>query len=91
MYDNLYFSKNKEFLMLISSAILKDNKIYIGKRHNNIFSNYSEINLKNGIQGFIDENSKFYNREEAKVYAIKIKQIKEDKMISTILTSEDLW
>ena len=74
--------------MLILSAILKENLIYLGKRHSDIFSTYNNINLRGGIQGFIDKRGFFYDRKEAATYAFKEGQIKEEK---EILFSEDLW
>ena len=77
--------------MLVASAILKNNKIYTGLRHYMILNTNSclGVDLRGGIQGFVDNNNKFYNRVEAKAYALKIGQI--TSTISDVLTSEDLW
>jgi hypothetical protein len=75
--------------MLINSAIKVNDKIYTGRRHSHIIQSDYNVDFKQGIQGFVDENGKFYTRDEAKTYAFEIGQI--TKTISEILTSEDLW
>jgi hypothetical protein len=78
--------------MLTHSAIkTKDGNIYIGLRHHNILNNNCGVDFKNGIQGFVDHQHNFYNREEALKVAIEFNQLKNNKTISNILTSEDLW
>lgn len=76
--------------MLIASALRKDNEIYIGKRHCDIFIQKPIGELKNAEQGFIDEDKNFYNRKDAEIYARKCGQLTKP-IIGGELTSEDLW
>lgn len=76
--------------MLIKSAIAKGNAVYTGRRHHDVILENIDVNLKNGIQGFVDENYKFYDREEAEIYARGCGQL-HGELIGSILTSEDLW
>lgn len=84
-------------MQLVAAAIKTPNgMIYTGRRHYNIFNEAAQDTilsqeLRKGTQGFIDEEGNFYNREEAKAHAIAIGQIQEENMISSTLTSEDLW
>lgn len=85
--------------MLIRSAIkTKDNFIYLGIRHGDVFKKAKEAGepketFKDCIQGFVDKEGKFYTRAEAADYAYECGQITEDKFneIEGVLTSEDLW
>jgi hypothetical protein len=74
--------------MIIQSAILKDNKIYTGRRHWNIIKDNSDISFKNCIQGFVNDKGAFLNREESAKEAFQCDQIKEKKRV---LFSEDLY
>jgi len=74
--------------MIVSSAILKGDKIYLGFRHYNIIHAHEPGFFKNCTQGFIDENGKFYDREAAAAHAYVNEQIKHPK---TYLFSEDVW
>ena len=73
--------------MIVASAIIKGDIIYVGKRHHNIIHDNPYV-LKNCVQGFIDEKGEFMNRETAAAYAYAVGQIKEP---SRYLFSEDLW
>ena len=46
---------------------------------------------KGTIQGFVADNDKFYTREEALIIAKENGQIKNGRIIGSLLTSEDLW
>lgn len=77
--------------MIKKAAIKKDNVLYIGEegqRHHHILQSKPLGFLRQGRQGFVDENNKFYSREEAAKHAFECKQIKELKLS---LFSEDLW
>lgn len=76
--------------MLIASALRKDNVIYTGKRHCDIFIQRPMGELRNAEQGFIDEDGNFYNRKDAEVYARNCGQLTK-QIIDGELTSEDLW
>ncbi len=83
--------------MIIKAAILKDSSIYIGLRHNEIITSKEKGFFKgNCIQGFIDDNGNFLDREQALEHAYKCKQIskelyKERLKYNKELFSEDLW
>ena len=78
--------------MLVNSAIkLENGFIYIGKRHCDILISNISVDFTNSIQGFVTESGKFLDRKQAYNEAVKCNQIKHGKMISKILTSEDLW
>lgn len=88
-------------MKLIASAIKVGDKVYTGRRHFNIFNDaekhgISRQEMSKGIQGFVHLNEDeddyvFLDRKEAKALAISTGQVKESEMISTTLTSEDLW
>lgn len=42
-------------------------------------------------QGFLDQTGKYFNRRDAEVRAFACNQVIGGAMISSILTSEDLW
>lgn len=78
------------------SSYQKKNIVYIGKqgeRHNHLLCDHSRPFgfLKNGIQGFVDENNKFYNRHKAAKHAFECGQLIYDKTCPNIIVSEDLW
>jgi len=78
--------------MIIKSAIRKNGKIYTGHRHYNILNNAEPFGfLRDGEQGFVDENGIFLTREEAAIEAIKCGQIKQLKYHKSKLFSEDLY
>jgi hypothetical protein len=89
--------------LIYYSAIKKDNKIYVGKRHGECFAKMTRCGVKNvgidSVQGFITNKGKFVDREEAYKIAKSCGQYKreqlcsEDCALSTlkILFSEDLW
>jgi hypothetical protein len=88
--------------MIIASAIkLSDDRVFVGKRHGDCFSNLIKIYEKTGmdyeevrklhfncIQGFINDKLQFLDRRQAAQEAEENKQ-----WIAThdILMSEDLW
>ncbi len=80
--------------MLVAAAIKLDGNIYTGIRHCNILGlaeNYGLGfgGLKRGIQGFVDDDGNFYDREEAKYYAMECGQI--SILHRGQLLSEKLW
>jgi hypothetical protein len=82
--------------MITLAAIKKDGVVYVGakgERHNHIICDKSRPFgfMKNGIQGFVDESGKFYNRQEAAYHAFENGQLKNDKVCPKIILSEDLW
>lgn len=79
--------------MIIQSAILKEGKIYTGRRHHNIIqSNPPRFFVGNhSIQGFVDDKGNFLDREQAAKHALECKQIEKLKFSSTDLFSEDLY
>ena len=65
--------------MITHVAILVDGKVYrlpSPNRHHHVIKRMIELKIdpKKGIQGFTDEQGKFYTREEAWDYAIENKQ-----------------
>jgi hypothetical protein len=67
--------------------------VICGRRHHNIYSTLASLGLErldftNNIQGFLTNDDKFVNREEAAIIAKDAGQIK-DKVIK--LFSEDLY
>lgn len=74
--------------MIVVSAILKNDLIFTGERHPDIFQKYKSINLKNAVQGFMTDDGVFLNREEAGKHAFECGQTNK---IIKVLTSEDLW
>jgi len=84
--------------MIVKSAILLNDIIYIGHRHHNILHSAEERGLgfgglKLGEQGFVDENGNFLTREEALKHFIESKQIPFRGKFThrTMLFSEDLY
>ena len=82
--------------MIICSAIKKTNtgEIYIGRRHGDIILLMVKRDINpnnNAIQGFIDSDGKFLDREEAATHALQIGQIKQLKFQPKTLFSEDLY
>ena len=82
--------------MITLVAIKKDNIVYKGlpeQRHSDVLCDKNRPFgfLRNGVQGFIDENGKFYNRHEAASHAFKCGQLPYDDVCPNIIVSEDLW
>jgi len=78
--------------MIKESAIRKEGKIYTGRRHHNILNDAKPFGfLRNGEQGFVDNEGNFLTREEAAIKAIECGQIKELKYHKAKLFSEDLY
>ena len=79
--------------MIVTSAILKDGIVYIGKRHPDILctsDNYGK--LKDGIQGFVTDKGEFLDRKLARAHFIESGQIPiHGKLHPTLLFSEDLY
>lgn len=63
--------------MIISSAIkTKKGKVYVGRRHDNVFENAEEVCvplkfMENLTMGFITDDLEFLNREEAYLHAVE--------------------
>jgi hypothetical protein len=76
--------------MLVQAAIKKDGQVYTGRRHCYIIQQYGK-KVFDGEQGFVDKNGNFYDRYDAKKYAIECGQVDEKKLISETLISADLW
>ena len=72
---------------------IKTGLVLCGWRHHNIITQASvlKISANNQVQGFLTNDNRFVNRAQAKVIALKSGQTTVDKMISSTLTSEDLW
>ena len=82
--------------MITLAAIEKDGMVYVGapgQRHCHILCDASRpfAFLKFGIQGFVDEAGKFYNRHDAARHAFACGQLPNDKKCPNIILSEDLW
>lgn len=81
--------------MIIESAILKNNVIYVGRRHSDIINSVEKGFLKNAEQGFLDDCGNFLTRTEALEHAYNCNQVSKElyksRMISKELFSEDLW
>ena len=85
--------------MITHSALRKDGIIYIGKRHHNIFWMAGLQKLfpfkffHNSEDGFLTQDGRFLNRQEAAAYVIEIKQELKGlhKFNGHKLYSEDLW
>lgn len=81
------------------AAILIDGVVHSverpGRHHTIIKQLVEEKNFKppiKGIQGFVDNNGNFLNRNEALIVAINANQVKiENLLTKSILISEDLW
>lgn len=82
--------------MITLAAIKKDGVVYVGapgQRHCDILCDTNHLfgYLKNGIQGFVDDKGKFYNRHDAACHAFECGQLPNDKKCPNIILSEDLW
>lgn len=80
--------------MILAAAILKDGVIYTGKRHGHIIRDTPEhfdVGTKPNVQGFVDHEGNFLNREEGALHAKLCGQVEKLKFHSTELCSEDLW
>lgn len=98
--------------MITASAVkLKNNKVYIGKRHGDCYTQIKSFGMSTGVcegstQGFITDNLKFLNREDAYYHAYNSKQCKQQfphesnfcpglritkEEWKACLFSEDLW
>lgn len=74
--------------MLVSAAIKSiDGSVYTGIRHAECVNKINGC-LDGIIQGFLTEDKKFLNREDAAKHAYWCGQVKE---LFESLTSEDLW
>ena len=75
---------------------VKTGIVLCGHRHHNIIGQAIAMGLKDRgyrevEQGFITNDNLFVTRKAAEYIAKKANQLKDGKMISAILTSEDLW
>lgn len=81
--------------MIIAAAIKRKNVVFTGVRHCEIFKDLRRLGIEGPYhqrfyeQGFITDQGKFLNRENAKNHVIESGQRYEPH--SFILTSEDLW
>ena len=66
----------------------KDGRVYVGRRHNEIFPLMTEEQIKGSVQGFITYDGFFVTRAEAAKIAFDCGQITEPK---DHLFSEDLY
>jgi hypothetical protein len=79
---------------ITAAAIRHDGKVYTGRRHCQIIRDIvASTSTKRvlGEQGFVLEDGRFVNREDAAFIALASGQIKELKFNTTKLFSEDLW
>ena len=87
--------------MIVCSAIKFEYNdfpfIICGKRHGDCFCNVSDfmsvdkwnqVNKNKVIQGFMTDDNRFLNRQQASVHAYQNGQIKQEQ---DTLLSEDLW
>lgn len=82
--------------MITQVAVKKDGVVYTGlkgQRHDSVLCDKSRPFgfLKNGVQGFVDDTGKFYNRSEAAKHAFDCGQLPNDKTCPKAIISEDLW
>ncbi len=81
--------------MIKEAAILRKGKIWTGRRHSDIIHTMikcGETSVK-GTQGFVTDDGKFVDRQEAFEIAFACNQIKKGiiKFPNRELTSEDLY
>uniref|UniRef100_A0A6M3KX46 Uncharacterized protein n=1 Tax=viral metagenome TaxID=1070528 RepID=A0A6M3KX46_9ZZZZ len=83
--------------MIKEAAIFKDGKIWTGRRHSDVIHTMiqeGELSPITEIQGFVTDDGKFVDRNEAFEIAIACGQIKDpgpSKVRMRILMSEDLY
>ena len=92
--------------MIVAAAIMLSNgMIFVGKRHNDCFTNATKIlkletptRLNNAIQGFLTSSGQFLSRVDAYYHAYTSDQCERQIPLDTSheewqpsLTSEDLW
>lgn len=71
--------------MIVSSAVkLKDNRVFVGSRHGDCYSNIKMLGLekevcRESIQGFITDGLVFLNRENGYYHAHENKQCKKQE------------
>lgn len=81
--------------MITSAAILQDGVIYLGRRHKDCRDLMLRSGIKpaprpNHVQGFVTDDGRFLDRNEAETHARSCGQLTKP-LIGSILTSEDLW
>jgi len=72
----------------------KESIVVTGKRHCNCFETIHEMGIRRPFvdeQGFVTDEGKFLTRHQAKIYAERCGQVKEDSGRHGELYSEDLW
>ena len=78
---------------IIAAAILRDGKLWTGKRHcdimKRIYKKYPELYIRDDEKGFITDELRFVMRSAAVGVAIKAGQL--DRSFDKTLLSEDLW
>jgi len=82
--------------MIKESAILFNGVVFTGRRHHDVISKIiAETGVKKvggeHTQGFVTDDGKFVDREEAAKIALQRGQIKKLKFNSKELFSEDLY
>jgi len=73
------------------AAIKKDEKVYVGRRHDKIILAQKKEFFNRGtnsVQGFVTDKGEFLTRKEAGAHAFECGQIKE---FTDFLISEDLY
>ena len=76
------------------AAIKQDGIVYVGKRHHNVIAIMIECGLPapiRGVQGFVDNNGVFVDREEALKIAEAAGQIVKKHPPLYRLLSEDIY
>ena len=76
--------------MIKHSALRKNDIVYVGKRHCDIFKQQPFGGLRDAEQGFVTDDGVFLNRIDACKYAIECKQIIKQNY-NYGLDSSDLW
>jgi hypothetical protein len=78
-------------MIIAAAAILKNGVVYTGRRHGEIIAaNYKVVGhfKVEDTQGFVTDEGKFVNRQDAGIIAFNANQTKEHHQT---LYSEDLW
>lgn len=99
MRNETYIRPDTKPKKIVEAAILKDGKIWTGKRHADIIYQQMVYDLEvepgetpkvyQEEQGFLADNGMFLRRSQATVIAIKAGQLPED--FNKTLLSEYLW
>ena len=87
-FENLYY--DLRYGKIIASALKKDDKLYVAKRHSDCFVQCEKGVLRGAEQGFYTEKRKFVNRKKALKIARHYNQVIEKHPPYNQLLSEDL-